>query len=277
MADSGLFRRWVFTINNYTPEEVNLVEQLQTRSDVRGAVAGLEVGEGGTPHIQGAVVWSKPCRLAAMRKWIPRGHFEGMIAKWDKNANYCTKEANVICFKDLAQGERTDIISYVNAIRDGGREIELYKDEEFMPVWAKYQHIYPRVRSLMGEELSRNFRRLDVTVRYGKTGVGKTRWVHSTYPNVYTCQPDLFWWPGYDGQEIILIDEFYGQCKPDWLLRVLDGYPLQVQYKGGFTWALWTKVIITSNVHPTDWYGDTVPDDVKDAIKRRLGNIEYIE
>ena len=37
-------------------------------------------------------------------------------------------------------------------------------------------------------------------------------------------------------------------------MRLLDGYKLQLPIKGGFTYARWRRVIITSNDHPDDWY-----------------------
>jgi len=45
--------------------------------------------------------------------------------------------------------------------------------------------------------------------------------------------------------------------------------------KGGFTYARWTKVYLTSNTHPDDWYGETVPIAVKGAIRRRISKVEH--
>lgn len=271
----SLSRRWVFTINNYSDDEVEYVSKLQEDDNVRSVIAGLEVGEQGTPHIQGAVCWKSPKRFAAMRTLFPRAHLEVMVAKWDNNVAYCSKEANIIAEKKMQQGERTDIIDYVKAIREGGREVDLYKDENHMPVWAKYHHIYPRTRALMAKETANEFRKLEVVVLWGAPGSGKTSSIVEDIPDIYFAQPDLKWWPQYDGEDVILIDDFYGQCRPSWLLRVLDGYQLQIEYKGGHTYAKWTKVFITSNVHPSEWYSD-IPDNVRGAIMRRITRVEEV-
>lgn len=48
---SGILRRIVFTLNNYTPEEYeHLCEIART---TKWFIMGMEVGENGTPHLQG--------------------------------------------------------------------------------------------------------------------------------------------------------------------------------------------------------------------------------
>lgn len=67
-----------------------------------------------------------------------------------------------------------------------------------------------------------------------------------------------------------MIDEFYGSwMKYNVLLRVLDGHPLRLEVKGGFTWAAYTHVFITSNACVGAWYHR---DDIS-ALKRRITEV----
>lgn len=84
------------------------------------------------------------------------------------------------------------------------------------------------------------------------------------------------WWEGYVGQECVIIDEFYGWIQYDFLLRLLDRYPLRVEVKGGSVNMSATKFVFTSNKEWTQWYPGI--DDTS-ALKRRLdefGKIYFI-
>ena len=115
---------------------------------------------------------------------------------------------------------------------------------------------------------------MEVSIYYGATGTGKTRLAYESSDSVYKWNVDTpEWWDGYDGERTLLIDEFYGQLKPSRMLQLLDGYTCRLPVKGGFTYANWDKVYITSNAHPDCWYGELVPQAVKDALHRRYTEI----
>lgn len=67
----------------------------------------------------------------------------------------------------------------------------------------------------------------------------------------------------------MILDDFSGLVPIQELLRVLDGWTQRLQIKGGHTWALWDKVIITTNVPADQWYPDAHPEH-KAALARRL-------
>ena len=57
-------RRWVFTLNNYTvDEELELTATLSNGAFIRFACYSHEVGESGTPHLQGYVAFLTPQRF----------------------------------------------------------------------------------------------------------------------------------------------------------------------------------------------------------------------
>jgi hypothetical protein len=68
------------------------------------------------------------------------------------------------------------------------------------------------------------------------------------------------------------------------MLNILDGFPLRINVKASHTYANYTKVIITSNVCPDEWYRSvddppaygkvgTIPVQVLSAFKRRLNRV----
>lgn len=120
---------------------------------------------------------------------------------------------------------------------------------------------------------------LVVTVYWGSTGTGKTRRVAElgdVYPLRIT-ESGTLWFDGYQGQRRLLIDEFYGNLKPSILLELLDKYRRQWPVKGGHVVGTWKEIYLTCNVHPSEWYGSTVPTAVKAAIMRRLDHVVHVE
>ena len=71
----------------------------------------------------------------------------------------------------------------------------------------------------------------------------------------------------------MIIDEFEGELPLRILLRMLDGHPLKMEIKGGYTHPVWEQVIITSNHHPLDWYPNA-DEHKRGALLRRLTEIK---
>src|SRR5207249_3820158 len=71
---------------------------------------------------------------------------------------------------------------------------------------------------------------------YGKPGTGKTYFGEMLFKkmNVYTKAPKEKWFNDYNGQEVVIFDDIYGNWF-DWskLLRILDRKVLEVEVKGG--------------------------------------------
>ena len=61
-------RAYCFTLNNYTEEEYQSI--INTKYDY--LVVGKEIGESGTPHLQGFVYQSNKLRWSSLKKLMPR-------------------------------------------------------------------------------------------------------------------------------------------------------------------------------------------------------------
>lgn len=81
-------KSWVFTLNNYTEKDETFLSDLEKTY----LIYGREVGANGTPHLQGFITFKCTHRLSAVRKLLPRAHWE--IAKSKDAMNYCMKEGD---------------------------------------------------------------------------------------------------------------------------------------------------------------------------------------
>lgn len=134
------------------------------------------------------------------------------------------------------------------------------------------------IRALAFEiDLPPEERQVECVLYYGDTNTGKTtkaRQIARLYGSVYKVpHPDgKLWFDGYNGEKSILIDEFKGWITPTMLNDILDKYRMQVEYKGGFHYAKWEHVFITSNYKPEQWWSEKVAWH-KEALFRRLTSI----
>jgi len=83
-------KRWCFTINNPTPEDYASLPLLEPI--ISYLVYSDEVGEEGTPHIQGFVVFKTNHRLTAVKRHLPRAHVEAARSSSFVCAEYCKKD-----------------------------------------------------------------------------------------------------------------------------------------------------------------------------------------
>lgn len=106
-------RRWVFTLNNPTnPEREVLLALFDNDAETQYAVFGNEVGEAGTPHLQGFVVFKRQHRLRAVKLLLGnRAHIELARGTSEEAANYCKKDGDYHEFGIFPSsgGRRTDL------------------------------------------------------------------------------------------------------------------------------------------------------------------------
>ena len=118
---------------------------------------------------------------------------------------------------------------------------------------------------------------LEVRVLYGATGTGKTARAMALTQRAYKWGPhNGAWFDGYCGQSDLILDEYRGQLEYGFLLTMLDKYPYRLQEKGGMMESRIKRVIITSPMHPRDWYPDLTGVDSWESgqLRRRITSIE---
>lgn len=262
------FRSWCFTLNNPTEEEIeNLVVWGEQNKEDCYLVAHGEVGDNGTPHLQGYVRFKNARYLGGCRLFINRAHWESMRGTEQEAVDYCLKsleknEEPDIIFgtPQLVQGTRTDIIKVKKMVLEG------------KPMWEIWQEVnsYQAVRMAeLGMKYAPHsgIRNVRVIWMYGPTGSGKTMRAVSDFPNAWISSRNLKWWDGYEGQTEVIFDDFRGDfCTFHELLRLLDMYPVRVETKGSSQWLNAETIVITSCFHPRDVF--KTREDVGQLLRR---------
>jgi len=272
-------RGWIFTIHNYTQEQIQRGRVWLETEECIGISAGLEIApQTGSRHIQGYVRLSTKDRKGKFRKIIgPNAngktdwYLNPACADWVKNAKYTSKDDNVIWHKVPPvkhQGVRTDLVDFRDAIKRKADDTELF--ENHLSCLAKYPRLERRLKESYDKAETRDFRNVEVIVHWGAAGTGKTRAPYEEGAYIFDDY-EHGWWDGYDGESIICFDDFYGGIKYAYFLRLLDGYQCRLKVKGGFTYARWTKIYITSNKAPKDWYSLGLTD----ALNRRITSVHH--
>ena len=109
-----------------------------------------------------------------------------------------------------------------------------------------------------------------VNVFWGRTGTGKSRraWDEAGF-EAFPKDPRTKFWDGYRNHDCVVIDEFRGGIDIGHILRWFDRYPVVVEVKGSSVVLAATKIWITSNIDPRQWYPDLDPETLA-ALLRRL-------
>lgn len=117
-------KRWCFTLNNYTDDDVNLLRALGGGPQIDYLVFGREVGASGTPHLQGFVVYKHSIRRSVcVHRLGDRVHVEVALGTNVQASQYCKKDGNFEefgAFRNEA-GKRTDWDRYREYVEDLGR------------------------------------------------------------------------------------------------------------------------------------------------------------
>jgi len=105
-------KRWCFTLNNPTADEIAALSAWASTNPAY-CIIGREVGENGTPHLQGFLILKRKRRLAQCKllPGLSRAHFEVTRGTAIQAAEYCKKDGDFHEFGSLPesqQGKRSD-------------------------------------------------------------------------------------------------------------------------------------------------------------------------
>lgn len=270
-------RSYVFTLNNYTVEEEKAVLLSVQAGNVKYCCFGKEVGANGTPHLQGVVLLHKTMRTGAVKRFdgFTRVHLEPRRGTWDQAIEYCKKDGD---WKEVGarprQGRRSDLEDVVDMV--GTKSLREIADEAPV-VYVKY---FKGIQELKKFKYTERSWEMEVIVAYGPPGTGKTRMaVETSESHFMVATPrsgSEVWFDGYEGQETMILDDFYGWLRWSFLLKLLDRYKLNLPVKGGFVPMRSKRIVITSNTAPNLWYKY---DDKKlySALTRRISRCFLME
>lgn len=249
-------KNWCFTVNNHTDDEEKNLRALTTDSFVSYLCYGREVGESGTPHLQGYLECSTRRTLRAVKALpgLTRSHLEHRRGSQDEAIEYCGKDGDFYEFGTRAvtrQGKRSDLDA-IKAQLDQGASLSEIADANFGQ-WCYHRKAFAEYKDIKTPSSMRPD--LEVFWVWGPTGVGKSRLAWSVDPDLFSVNDvTLKWFDGYQGQAVVLLDDYRGEASDMFILRLLDIYPMQVPVKGGFRHWHATKIWITSNYPPQNFH-----------------------
>lgn len=263
-------RKWCFTLNNYSEEEVETVKEI----DCRYMVFGKEEGECGTPHLQGFIYFNCVKRMPGLKKLIPRAHFEQARGSVDQNVEYCSKEGET-----FEKGDKP-----VSQKRKGELNTERYEATWELAKKGKFEDIpadirlkcYRTLKDIRKDYMERPDDNNDVcgVWIHGRAGVGKSRKAREDYPLAYMKMANK-WWCGYQEEDYVILDdldkkhEVLGHHLKIWS----DRYGFLAETKGGTLFIRPKVICVTSQFSIEDIWED---EETRQALKRRFKEI-FIE
>jgi len=284
-------KRWCFTLNNPQPDEgvdTDLVEYM---------IVGEETGEEGTRHFQGYIEFLAEKRLVALKKLLPRAHWEKSKGNGWSNYLYCSKDGNFMehgnrpkeprasTRKSKADAENEDFCDALSqpTVREGIQVIRTKR---------------PRDYCLHGESIERNLKKaktqphtalfkldqfdhapmdLDKPVLlWGGSGFGKTQFAISHFTNPLVCRHiDKLKTLNPDHDGIVFDDMAFKHWPRESIIHLLDSEvesEINVRY-GTVTIPSKTKKIFTHNTHNPFYIEEDMDVDQKAAIERRFQRV----
>jgi len=286
---------WCFTINNPT------IEQLPPNvwPDVQYVIWQHEKGANGTEHIQGYVCMTKTKELSWLKgNCCYEAHWQPRMGSHSQAKHYCMKPVpNCTCKHCVeavgqkldghwehgsdvgiadGQGKRSDILACKEMLDNRATEQEVA--DAYFGTWSRNYKAFERYRRLKHGGARNWITRC--TVYWGAPGIGKSKRARFEAGEgaYWLPQPEAgtVWWDSYDGQEVVVIDEFYGWMKRIMMQRLCDSTPLLVPNKGGYTPFLAKHIIVTSNQPPSQWWPTVGLGPMERRLTGEHGKVEHM-
>lgn len=263
-------RKYLGTINNAQEKGIThdvIHTHLSSLSGMRYLCTSDEVGVNEhTPHTHFFVVYENAKLFSTMKKAIPEAHWDSCRGTPMQNREYVFKtgrwkntekgttsipgtqeEYGEIPAEKYESSSKPELAFLYTLIKEGKTDAEILEDyPEYM---FDITHIGRCRLILRQEEYKETYRNLEVTYIFGATGTGKTRGVMEGhgYSNVYRVTDYLHPFDTYEGQDVLLLEEYNSSfCIHD-VLNYLDGYPTKLPARYYDKIACYTKVYITTN------------------------------
>ncbi len=289
-------RKYQLTINNpvdkgYTHETIKTV--LDEFSLVYWCMCD-EIGNEGTYHTHIFFIAKNGVMFDTVQKRFYGAHIETVKGSNEDNYNYIRKIGEKYADKQETNLSDTfEEFGTLPADRKAGNSLtaEIFEmiengssDYEILTTYpSALKSIEPirKARQVLEEEkVKKTFRNLKVYYYWGKTGTGKTRTVMERhgYENVYRVTNYEHPFDNYNGQKVILFEEFRSSLKIGDMLTYLDGYPVMLPCRYANKVALFDTVYFATNIPIEEQYEnvqDYEPETYK-AFLRRIHEIKEI-
>lgn len=263
-------KSFCFTFNNYTPEDEVRIQGIECVY----IVYGREVGESGTPHLQGYIRFLSQKAFNVVRRLLSPAHVENAVTT-TAAIEYCKKDGDV--FEKGIQpvgreaGRRKG--NEVNAQRfedaycaaREGRMDDIPAEFKF-----KYGNALKRIRYEFQEaSVPEAIPVLDNHWFWGPSGLGKSVSARHEFPGAYIKMRNK-WWDKYNFEDVVIIDDVDPTMEA-WLTGFLkdwaDHHKFRCETKGSSVAIRPKQIIVTSQYDISECFKD--PRTVE-AIQRRF-------
>lgn len=131
-------KNWCFTLNNYDTEDIDRISHLVESGKATYVIYGKEVGEQGTPHLQGVVCTPSRTRLAQIKNIIGSNPHVEIVRNILRSVQYCKKEGDWVEFGTrTSQGQRNDLEAFKSDVKSGILDLKTLR-ETHSEIYAKY-------------------------------------------------------------------------------------------------------------------------------------------
>ena len=302
MGNNTQSRKWALVINN--PSEAGLDHSTMTKILQKFAPAYYcmadEIATTGTYHTHIFLYAPSPIRFSTIKARFPTAHIEKAYGSARDNRAYIRKEGK---WADTEKSETSvpgtfeewgdlpaekeeqtpQMFRLVQNIRAGMSTTEIIDDNPAMAF--RIRDIDLLRQTLTAEKYSEENRPLEVTYLYGASGTGKTRGIYERHSAKSVCRITNYRaakgvsFDGYNGQDVLVFEEFGGQIPIEDMLNYLDVYPLYLPARYNDRVACYTKVYITSNLALEQQYRSVQwerPETWRAFLRRIHTVIEYL-
>ena len=278
-------RSWMLTI----PAESVSKEELEKKLASYTYIGQMEKGEKSDYlHWQIYIENKNPIKFSTLKKKFPKAHLEVRHSSKKACYDYVTKSKSAIPNSGVKNGDisidetdspKVSVEAAVSLMERGMRVNEVLV--KYPSLWRSMAYL-ERAQAIIDEnQYSLSERDIRVEYIYGLPGTGKTSWIYKThgFDQVYRVTNYKNPFDDYNGQPVLVLDEFYDSMSLDLLLNVLDRWPFKMPARYNDKWAAYTKVYIISNRKLKDQYGYELYDEsqrAKSFYRRISDNYEMV-
>ncbi len=303
-SSDNKYRGWCFTINNWNADDEAILATLGNKPSTVWLIYGKEIGESGTPHLQGYVYFRHQVRLSSLKKAHKTAHWEPAHGSHAAQALYCKKgnqpksewlsdreegpnyglNADVTEFGEMPAkphekgGEATKVKWDTTKLLAKEGKLEQIDSE----IYIKY---YNTLKKIHVDNL-RNHASIDARCGiwiYGKPMIGKSRWAREKYLDT---EGKLYWkainkwWDGYAGQPYVLLEDITPNIKNlagiGYYLKIwADRYAFNGETKGSTINIRPERIIVTANYTIDEMFAGLNDSELLLAIKSRFYFIDF--
>ena len=250
------FRGWCITDHDTTKTHKNeVVERLESNDNVIKAIVSLETGsKTEKKHLQCYIELTNGSTMSATKKIFGgKSHLENRRGTMFEAWTYCELEVAPFYTKGEAPMHDEVILSIWDKIaldiENGAGEFELA--HTYPSSYARYSTGIMRLIALRDKRLLNTWRDIKVTYIWGPTGTGKTRHVMDMFEDKWQVHRVSNYknpFDGYEGQDVILFEEFRSSIPQEQMLIYLDGYHQLLPCRYADKVGKYTQVFFATNI-----------------------------